>query len=74
MNIDIYPNPSNGKFTINSNKIRQIEIIDAMGKTILMSDLLCQTLNINLCNKPKGIYFIRILTKENITTKKITVK
>ena len=70
MNIDIYPNPSNGKFTINSNNIRQIEIIDAIGRTIHSYNI-TSIKSINLNNFSKGIYVVKIETPLNIIIKKI---
>ena len=72
----IYPNPSNGIFTISNsdNKITNIEVIDATGKIV---NTQTQTTNnqysIDLSNQSKGIYFIKIITTNNIITKKIII-
>ena len=80
----IFPNPTTGTIVVESKKlnIESIEITDITGKTISNSpfeggkgDVNLQINNshssINLTNQPKGIYFIKIQTENNIITKKI---
>ena len=67
----VYPNPSQGQFTIQSEKGRVFELIDITGKelnTYIITNNV-QTLNVNL---PAGMYFIR--EKQSGSTQKIIVK
>ena len=62
--ISVFPNPSNGKFTIttNSSSINGIEIFNILGeKVYTIKDSKHETPNlIDISNFQKGIYFIKI--------------
>jgi hypothetical protein len=73
--INIFPNPSNGIFKIESpGIITNIEVTDAVGKLIQRSQPGSSTHDVDISGLGKGIYFIRI-TKENetITIDKIVI-
>ncbi|MCX7551876.1 M43 family zinc metalloprotease [Xanthomarina sp. F2636L] len=74
-NISIYPNPTVNQVTIstvNGLKLQDIQILDARGKMI-------KTLSFNQSQKgiiylnelSSGIYFIKIISNEGVSTKKI---
>ena len=78
----IYPNPTNGAFTIsisntNSNKL-SISVIDILGKEVFsFADNNCtQVYNkqINLENVTAGIYFIRLCIGTDVKTKKLIIQ
>ena len=76
--INIYPNPSAGSFTISlpeqMNKA-SITVIDITGKTLLRNAYTTSTINLELNNVPPGVYFVRItdeISKES-TVRKITI-
>jgi len=67
----IYPNPTNGKINIETNKqIEKITILDITGKMII------ETVNpeIDLSKQQKGTYFMKIETVNGIFTEKIILK
>ncbi|MBL4653584.1 MAG: T9SS type A sorting domain-containing protein [Flavobacteriales bacterium] len=69
----IYPNPNTGNFSILGlgTENTTITLIDIRGKTVVKEKLLSDKLIIeNLC---KGTYFIRVMNKKVIITKKIVV-
>ncbi len=74
--INVYPNPSNGIFTIESRaEISSIEITNILGEKISTCSLNSKKTEIDLSNQPKGIYFYKIITgEENITTGKLIVE
>ena len=75
--VDIYPNPSNGKITINGKNIQQIEIFDITGKSIYQNTFAKNTNTIqslDLNNKPNGIYLVKIITNEGTAIRKIIVE
>lgn len=59
--LSVYPNPSNGRFTINIDKpVGQIEIFDISGKLMLRdNEVYDKFLNVNLAS---GIYLIKAMT------------
>ncbi len=72
--IKIYPNPTNGIFTIKADDVKSIEITNINGQTTkqLLSDN--EDITINLTNKPKGIYLLKITTNKGVSIKKIILK
>jgi hypothetical protein len=77
-NLKIYPNPSDGIFTIELNKTESnkvsIEILDITGKLVYINDYpVMGTLKeiIDLQNLNKGMYFLRVKEEEKISTVKI---
>ena len=68
MNLNIYPNPTNGIFTIDINGINSnmdMQIYNIQGKIIrnekLNNDNSTYTREIDLSTYPKGIYFVKLI-------------
>jgi len=72
--INIFPNPSNGVFTIMGNlpdnSGTEISVYDIHGKLIL-SDR--NTTTIDLSDESNGIYYLKVKTTESIITNRISV-
>lgn len=73
--INIYPNPNEGTFTVESNleKINNIKCYSSIGK-IVFEDLNINTQNYRINNLSSGIYFIEVLTENSTVRKKIVVR
>ncbi|PQL93835.1 T9SS type A sorting domain-containing protein [Apibacter adventoris] len=72
--LQIYPNPTSGLFTIELNDIQEgsMQIININGQVIYSKPFKNQTeWNIDIANQPAGIYIIKIQFKQQIITKKI---
>ena len=71
----IFPNPTYGKFTIEGKNLQSIEIRNISGKIVYLSDNLKSSdkFQINLKNKAKGIYFIKITCKNFIDFRKLVL-
>lgn len=63
----VYPNPSNGIFTIESAlEIQEIELLNAMGQTILnIAAIQSETYLLDIQNFKEGIYLLKVSTTEN---------
>jgi hypothetical protein len=65
----VYPNPSTGKFNIKSSvNSRQslVEVYNMIGEKILSQLATYNSpLTINLADQPNGVYFYRLLNKDN---------
>ncbi|HKR06428.1 MAG TPA: T9SS type A sorting domain-containing protein, partial [Bacteroidia bacterium] len=86
--LSIFPNPSPGKFTIQSaiDKISQIIITNLSGQTIYKIELPGSTLEIvpihrevrgieiDLTNQPKGIYMVQVITGKEVYNQKIVLE
>lgn len=75
--ISVYPNPTNGKFTINSNStISSVEIYNLLGARIPADIKLNQQVSceIDLSGQARGIYLIKINKEGNNSTRKIVVQ
>lgn len=73
--VNIYPNPSNGKFNIefNNNSAEKITVFDALGKVVIESKVSENSNNqsLDLSDYSAGIYFVKVNAGEEIIMKKI---
>lgn len=73
--ISVFPNPSAGTFTIRLDTevsySSVISIMDIYGKTILRETISKNSLDIDLYNHPKGVYFVAINTDDYKVVKKL---
>ncbi len=75
--MDLYPNPSTGKFTISNTMSTQmtIEIMDLTGKTVFTTKTMNSTsTTIDISDKPKGVYFVKVITSSGESVKKIILQ
>jgi hypothetical protein len=80
--VSIYPNPSEGAFTveINSSSSDQqatLELMNALGQ-VVMSDRVVTNTGLNRYEwngalLPKGVYFMRVKNGNSITVKKLEI-
>ena len=73
-NLSIFPNPTKGQLRIEGEAINKIEIISANGIVVRVLEPNTQTINLSLEQEAKGIYFVRIITNNEIQTKKIVLE
>ena len=79
--IDVFPNPSDGKFTINfdgdenSNACGFIEISNPLGSMVFSKPFTNRNrlLKVDISDVPGGIYLVKIYLKEKIYTTRIVV-
>jgi len=71
--ISVFPNPTNGSFTITfPETTKQVQITNSMGQ-VLQTNLVDRQKNLNLELTADGIYFIHIRTDKQVVTKKLIV-
>jgi hypothetical protein len=60
--INIYPNPSNGIFYINANKISALKVFDSKGRLMFQENngSFGNNYQIDLSDAPKGVYILQI--------------
>ncbi len=72
INARIYPNPSNGLVTIESQRINSIEVYSAIGKLVdSYANISSDRFRLEL---PDGLFFVRIKTEYGETTRKLIVR
>lgn len=77
--IKIFPNPNNGKFTLETHNASlpvSINIYNVLGekiKTERKEKTHGEKINIDLSNEGKGIYFVEISTSEKTVVKKVSL-
>jgi len=76
--IKIFPNPSNGIFSVLINKVSStinVEIFNMLGKSVFAKQVDTETSEIDLSKQTKGIYFYQIKSeKEIIHSGKIVIE
>ena len=79
-NVNVYPNPANGQFTISSlqSAINAISIYNLLGEMVLTvpmptANYPMQT-SVEVSSLPSGIYFIKIISSTSEITKKIIIQ
>ena len=70
----IYPNPSTGQFTIetNSSEKQTVHIFDINGR-LLVSKIINGTTTIDTGNLPEGVYTLTIKNPEGVVNKKLVI-
>jgi len=72
--IDIYPNPTKGKFIVAGENILSIEITNADGKRLQRLSVSDNKTSIDLGSYAKGLYFVKVIAKEAVLIKKIVLE
>lgn len=80
--IEVYPNPSNGKFYLGSfnNSLQNIEVIitDVAGRLVTCKKvdqiLIGESLEIDLNNNPSGVYFIKLRAEHMVLDGRVIIK
>ena len=77
--ITVYPNPSDGEFTVQSeDEIIRVIVFDNSGKKVVDTETISPTLNckLNLSSFEKGVYFISVIksNQEQPSYSKIIIK
>lgn len=70
--VAVYPNPSNGQFTIDSQENFKVEIFNSLGKLVQIETISGKTqIQTNL---PSGIYFLKLSNEKGSKIQKIIIK
>jgi len=75
-NLNVYPNPSNGKFTIENASVEngKMEIFDLFGQLIYSTDDFNKRKEMDISNFAKGVYLVKINDGKTSYTEKIVVE
>jgi hypothetical protein len=72
--INVYPNPTTGQFTVetNINNKQTLQILDVNGK-LVFSQLINGTANVDVTNLNAGVYTLAIKTADSVMNKKLVI-
>jgi hypothetical protein len=70
--VSIFPNPSNGIFTLNSKITKgEVSIYNVMGEIVFQSAINSTTSTIDLSGQANGIYFVQMISDSKIYSAKL---
>lgn len=70
---NIYPNPSNGSFTIELASDAKVSISNALGQVVMSTSMIAGTHTIVLNDVNEGIYFVKVISGNVQTIKRLVV-
>ena len=69
-NVVLFPNPVTSVLNIEAQGIQEVNVIDVNGRTVMTE----KTNRIDMSNLANGVYFVRVITAEGVSTQKIAKK
>jgi hypothetical protein len=75
--IDLFPNPTTGKLTIEFNTTHNsstVSLMDIEGRELLKTDVTTPSTNLDLSGFSKGVYLIKVQSGKNATVKRVIVE
>ena len=75
--LKIYPNPTNGHFSIENKGVDSVTIFDIKGRTIKTINNIensSDTINVDISNQKDGVYFVKIFTQDGTKITKVVKK
>ena len=70
----LYPNPTTGRFTIELDEESNVSVFNTLGQNMMSLNKVSGLQQVSLENAPKGMYFVRIQSGNNIETKKLVIE
>ena len=71
---DLYPNPSQGSFTLELAEKSNVSIFNILGQEVMHMDKVSGVQQVSLENAPKGLYFVQIQNGNNTEVKKLIIE
>ncbi len=72
--IKVFPNPSNGIFTIDTTLPTEINVVDVTGKEVYKASNITNQSSINVSSLQKGVYLLKMKNELGEQTEKIIIK
>jgi PKD repeat protein len=70
-NVAIFPNPVRDMLTIEGNNVKSVEVIDMDGRVVLTND---RAGKLDMSELSDGVYMVRVMSENGVSTKKIVKK
>ena len=71
---ELYPNPTFGTLNIKVKNLDQVHVYNLMGQEVLSRNVNADTVTLDLSNLPKGYYFVKTVTNNDIRVEKIILR
>gem|GEM_PF-498139 len=71
INVALYPNPVSSKLNIVAEGVEEVNVLDINGRNVMT---LQNTNTIDMSNLANGVYFVRVITANGVSTQKIVKK
>ena len=72
--LQVFPNPSNGNFTIKANALENVKIFDAIGNLVVNENVSANSYVFNANNLNAGVYFVQASANGNSNTQRVLIK
>lgn len=74
--LSIFPNPTSGVVNININDktIDKVEVVDALGNTVLSAEYDDNEVSIDLTKFGTGVYFVKVTSEDDTVVEKVVLK
>ncbi|MCR4829665.1 MAG: leucine-rich repeat protein [Bacteroidales bacterium] len=73
--IIVYPNPATDRLTLQvSEGCRSVELVNALGKTVLSKEIATGNTDIDVSSLERGIYFLRLQTIDGMLIRKVILQ
>ena len=72
-NVAIYPNPTNGNVKIEAEGMNHITVVSVLGQMVYDADVNADELELNMAQFNTGVYVVRIVTENGVSTQRVTV-
>ena len=74
VNTAVYPNPTQGKVTIEAENLQSISIFNMLGERILETSANGDVFEYDFSHQKAGVYFVKVETTKGTETMKVTVR
>jgi len=71
--LNVYPNPSNGSFSILNKQGAKVTVFDILGKQVYSSTSNSNNYNVNLKNLNGGLYILKVQSGSSVVSKNIVI-
>ena len=72
--LQIFPNPSNGSFTVKANHLENVKVFDAIGNLVINQNAIANAYFVDATDLTSGVYFVTATANGQSNTQKIIVK
>jgi Secretion system C-terminal sorting domain/FG-GAP repeat len=72
--VQVYPNPTKGKITIECEGMEKVEVIDITGKIVYELTISTDVLDIDITTFSKGVYFVKVSSQDAVAVERIVLE